>query len=345
MGRRDRASASPRRPRAFALHLRMPGWARNEPVPSDLYRVPRPAPATRRCSRVNGATRPLAIDKGYAVVSRTWKAGDRVELALPMPVRRIVANERVAANRGRIALQRGPIVYAAEWPDNDGGRVRNLVVDDRQPLASSFRPDLLGGVQVVTGHGDRARARRRGRRDVARAAVHGHSVRGLGQPRPRRDGGLAGPRGVGGAADAVSHARDDEHGHDIGPASRPRAINDGEEPASSDDPTLYFDWWPTKGTTEWVEYALPATRPRLGGPGLLVRRHRAAVRCACPRAGACSTATATAGCPSTTTDAYGVGEGRATTRVRFTPVTTSGLRLEVTMQEKWSAGLQEWRVR
>ena len=64
-----------------------------------------------------------------------------------MPVRRVVANEKVEADRDRVALQRGPIVFAAEWPDNPGGRVRNLVVADDEPLRSEFRPGLLGGVR------------------------------------------------------------------------------------------------------------------------------------------------------------------------------------------------------
>jgi DUF1680 family protein len=68
-----------------------------------------------------------------------------------MPVRRVVASERVEADRNRVALQRGPIVYAAEWPDNPGGHVRNLVLPDSESLGAEFRPGLLGGVTVVTG--------------------------------------------------------------------------------------------------------------------------------------------------------------------------------------------------
>jgi hypothetical protein len=99
--------------------------------------------------KVNGRPADLKLDKGYVRLARTWQPGDVIELTLPMPVRRIVANEKVEADRGRVALQRGPIVYAAEWPDNPGGRVRNLMLPDQSALASEFRPDLLNGVQVV----------------------------------------------------------------------------------------------------------------------------------------------------------------------------------------------------
>ena len=68
-----------------------------------------------------------------------------------MPVRRIVANEKVAADRDRVALQRGPIVYAAEWPDNPNGKVRNIVLPDTSTLTAEFQADLLNGVEVIKG--------------------------------------------------------------------------------------------------------------------------------------------------------------------------------------------------
>ena len=102
--------------------------------------------------KVNGAALPVELDKGYATVSRTWKAGDVIELDLPMPVRRVAANEQVVADRNRTAIQRGPIVYAAEWPDNPGHHVRNLVLSQDEKLTATFVPTLLGGVEVVKGH-------------------------------------------------------------------------------------------------------------------------------------------------------------------------------------------------
>src|SRR5436190_23566699 len=68
-----------------------------------------------------------------------------------MPVRRIVAHEKVAADRDRVALQRGPIVYAAEWPDNPNGKVRNIVLPDANTMTPEFRTDLMNGVMVDKG--------------------------------------------------------------------------------------------------------------------------------------------------------------------------------------------------
>ncbi len=128
-----RISVDPDRDVAFALHIRLPAWCAE----------PRLA--------LNG--RPLTtIDRarGYARLQRTWQKGDRVELSLPMPVRRIKAHPNVEANTGRVALGRGPLVYCLEAVDN-GGQVRNLVIPPGAPLAARHRPDLLGGVTVVSG--------------------------------------------------------------------------------------------------------------------------------------------------------------------------------------------------
>jgi DUF1680 family protein len=142
-------TVEPEREEHFTLRVRVPGWARGRPVPSDLYRYEDPgeAPVTLR---VNGAATKVDLVDGFAVVSRRWKAGDTVELTLPMPVRRVTSDQRVAADAGRVALERGPIVYCAEAGDN-GGRVWSLVLPDDAPLRAEPRPDLLGGVTVIAG--------------------------------------------------------------------------------------------------------------------------------------------------------------------------------------------------
>jgi DUF1680 family protein len=142
-------SVKPDKQAEFALHVRVPGWAREQPVPSDLYKYKDGAGQPYTLS-VNGQPVQADLVRGYAVLKRRWKAGDTVALSLPMPVRRIVSDERVAANKGRVALERGPIVYAIESIDN-GGDVFNVVLPDNATLTAQARPDLLGGVTVITG--------------------------------------------------------------------------------------------------------------------------------------------------------------------------------------------------
>jgi uncharacterized protein len=135
----------------FTIAVRIPGWALNEVVPGGLYQFLNAATNEPVTLKVNGETVPLKIEKGYIRLNRQWKAGDVIQLTLPMPVRRVVANENVKADVGRVALQRGPIVFCAEWPDNPGGRVRNLILPDDQLLTATFEPSLLNGVETIKG--------------------------------------------------------------------------------------------------------------------------------------------------------------------------------------------------
>ena len=139
----------PPEPQAFDICLRIPGWCRQSETPGALYRSP--GPQEKPVLRVNGKTGSLdKLEKGYARVSRKWKAGDTIELDLPMPVRRVYAHPEVRADGGRVALQRGPVVYCAEAVDN-GGRVSHLSLPADAELTAEHRPDLLGGVTVIKG--------------------------------------------------------------------------------------------------------------------------------------------------------------------------------------------------
>jgi uncharacterized protein len=142
-----RISVSPGKPAEFSVLVRVPGWARNEPVPSDLYRFLDRSEETPTL-RVNGAPKSITLEKGYARIRRAWKEGDVIELSLPMPVRRVAAHASVQADAGRVALQRGPIVYCAEGIDN-GGRALRLTLPDTAGLTAEFRPGLLKGVVVI----------------------------------------------------------------------------------------------------------------------------------------------------------------------------------------------------
>jgi DUF1680 family protein len=143
-----RLAVQPDKPGKLAIRLRIPGWARNEAAPVGLYTFVDKLDANPAL-RVNGKSAPIKLDDGYAVLNRKWKKGDVIQLDLPMPVRRLVANEQVEADRGRIALQRGPIVYCLEWPDNPGASVRDAVLTDEEKLTAQFEPDLLNGVETI----------------------------------------------------------------------------------------------------------------------------------------------------------------------------------------------------
>ncbi|HEX3053857.1 MAG TPA: glycoside hydrolase family 127 protein [Aggregatilineaceae bacterium] len=141
---------NPAHPVQFTLSLRVPGWVKGQPVPSDLYRYVDNMPDDITC-RVNGNTITAKEAQGYLNITRIWQAGDTVELILPMRIQRVVAHPQVADCQGKVALERGPIVYAAEGIDN-GGWARDLSVPDDMPLSTRFSADLLNGIVVIVGN-------------------------------------------------------------------------------------------------------------------------------------------------------------------------------------------------
>jgi len=353
-------TVTPDRPRQFPILVRIPGWAREQPVPSDLYRFA-DAPAPKPTIAVGGHPVAMTLDAGYVTLDRRWSPGDVIDINLPMPVRRIAAHEQVEADRGRVALQRGPIVYAAEWPDNPDGKVRNIVLPDSSALSSSFRPDLLNGVQVITGRSLGLSKDAQGRvqqREQAFTAIPyaTWANRGRGQMTVwlarTTDAAHPTPFPTVATTSTLTHS----------PSSKNiRNIIDGEDPASSDDPGSYFDWWPRNGCSageapaansaaqrscsagEWIEmtFARPSTvsETRIywfddtGRGGVRV-----------PQSWRLLYRDGNDWKPVSALGAYGTAKDRYN-EVRFAPVTTSALRLEVTMQPRVSAGVQEWSVK
>jgi DUF1680 family protein len=135
------------RPTELAVHLRIPGWAGERPVPSDLYRFAGPPDAEVEI-RVNGEPVPVSLQRGFAVLKRTWNDGDEIALDLPMGVRRILAHPELIENQGKTALQRGPIVYAVEAIDHDGD-VLGLELPRNAAMITEPRTDLLGGLTLI----------------------------------------------------------------------------------------------------------------------------------------------------------------------------------------------------
>ena len=139
---------NPERPVDMTLALRIPSWARADATPNGLYRFAEPVGQQPTLS-INGRKVPVAGERGFAEVRRRWQKGDRVSMVFPMPVRRLLANDAVAEDRGKAAVQRGPIVYAFEGIDN-GGTLKDLRLPLDAPIEHAFHKDLLNGVEVVT---------------------------------------------------------------------------------------------------------------------------------------------------------------------------------------------------
>lgn len=145
-------TVQPKQKSKFALRLRIPGWAKNQPVPSDLYSYMNPVTASYSI-KVNGVDYSAKVEEGYAVIDREWKKGDKVEYNLPMNIQRVTANEKVKADRGLVALERGPILFCLEDKDN-AFNVNNFILPDNSALKLTFNKDIFTGTYTIQGEGN-----------------------------------------------------------------------------------------------------------------------------------------------------------------------------------------------
>lgn len=135
----------------FTLLVRIPGWAKNKPVPSDLYAyVDGSNPQVKVL--VNGSETKKHTRAGYWVIEREWKKGDKVTLTMDMPVRRVEANPQVRYDKGLLAMERGPILYALESIDQKRDYIFDIVIPRDSKIESHFEKNLLNGVVVLEGN-------------------------------------------------------------------------------------------------------------------------------------------------------------------------------------------------
>jgi DUF1680 family protein len=141
---------NPKTDKKFAINIRIPGWAVEKPIPSDLYRYLIESPEEIML-KLNGDLIDFKMKKGFAVIERNWSKGDVIELNIPIPVRRVLAHENVKDNLNKVALIRGPITYCAEWVDNDKN-ILDMVIPDDAELQTEHQKDLLNGITVIKGN-------------------------------------------------------------------------------------------------------------------------------------------------------------------------------------------------
>ena len=132
----------------FTMKLRIPGWVRGNVLPSDLYAYADNQKPVYRVS-VNGQTVESDVNNGYLSIARKWKKGDVVEVHFDMLPRIVKANPKVEADRGRVAVERGPIVYCAEWPDNRFN-VHSVLLNQHPQFKVTEKPELLYGINQLT---------------------------------------------------------------------------------------------------------------------------------------------------------------------------------------------------
>ncbi|RPG56989.1 MAG: glycoside hydrolase family 127 protein [Flavobacteriales bacterium TMED235] len=132
------------------LKIRIPGWVRNEVLPGDLYSYLNKKDSNIRLL-INGENQEVDTENGYIILDKNyWKSGDIIEVSFEMEVRKVISNEKVIANRGKIAFERGPLVYCAEQVDNPNG-VLDLKLDANSQFKYLYDEELLGGMGKIIG--------------------------------------------------------------------------------------------------------------------------------------------------------------------------------------------------
>lgn len=308
---------TPAEPAAFTLAVRIP-----DRTESDLYQAdPQLSSVTLA---INGQKQELNIRQGYARLQREWKAGDQVAIVIPLEVQRVRCDERVAANRGRVAVQRGPLTYTFEDVDNPKP-LRKIVLKPEVELKAQWHPDLLGGIMTIQGGGliavpNYVRLNRGGATQVWMI----------------EDLALAGLNTLASQAElTVSFCRAGMSTDAINDQIVPKDADDGSQPN--------FDFWPHKGSAEWIQYDFEAPA-KVSSCTLSWFDDTGAGECRLPASWQLTYRNAEGQWqPVSGVETYPIAK-RTPVKVSFTPVTTSALRLEIQLPEGFSSGVYEWSV-
>ena len=328
----------------YALNIRIPGWVKGEVVPSNLYTYT-DGKRLGYTVKVNGEAVESPLQQGYFVIDRTWRKGDKVEIHFDMEPRTVRANGQVAADKGRVAVERGPIVYCAEWPDNKCDVLSALI--NQEPKFTLGNKEIMNtNVQTLTTDAQTLTFDKAGKLHAADEKLvlipyYAWAHRGPGKMT------VWIPQDLTATTPALPASIASESKISASTKRLPAlsAINDRLVPADATDRSVpYTHWWPAKNTTEWLAYDFA-------------------------KAETVSTSTVYwfddgpwGGCrvpeswklyykndkgewvPVKNLTEYGVVKGAANI-VNFEPVKTSAMKLEIKQPADYSCGVFEWSVK
>ncbi len=329
----------------FAMKIRIPGWVRNQVVPSSLYQYS----DNKRLGysvKVNGqAVAAQLTEDGYYTISRKWKKGDKVQIHFDMEARTVRANNKVEADRGMVSVERGPLVYCAEHPDNNFDIMGALL--NQAPQFTLGKGEIAGTpIQTLSTNAQTLNFNKQGKLEVFDQTLtlipyYAWCHRGSGKMRvwlpqdlkatnPSQPATLASESKVSSSTDKM-------------PALS--AINDRLVPKDENDRSVpYTHWWPKKACTEWLSYEFPQ-ESTVQSATVYWYDDGPWGGCRVPQSWRILYRDAQGQWqPVSDADRYPTEKGVACT-VNFRPVKTTALRLEVQLPDDNAAGLFEWIVR
>ena len=329
----------------FAMKIRIPGWVRGQVVPSNLYQYT-DGKRLGYTITVNGQTVAAKVtEDGYYTINRKWKKGDKVQIHFDMEARTVRANNKVEADRGRISIERGPLVYCAEHPDNTFDIMGALM--NQNPEFSLGKTEIAGTtVQTIVTDAQTLSFDKQGKlqttdHKLTLIPYYAWCHRGSGKMRvwlpqdlnatnPSQPATLASESKIISSTEKM-------------PALT--AINDRLVPKDENDRSVpYTHWWPKNGTTEWLGYEFPE-ESTVQSTTVYWYDDGPWGGCRVPQSWRILYQDTQGNwIPVTGADGYPTDKGTACT-VNFEPVTTKALRLEVVLPNDNSAGVFEWIVK
>jgi hypothetical protein len=328
----------------FALKIRIPGWVRGQVVPSDLYYFV-DGKQLGYSVKVNGEEVKSELQNGYFVIDRKWKKGDTVNVHFDMEPRLVKANGKVAADKGRAEIECGPLVYCAEWPDNQCDVLSVLLNQNPQytngtvTIEGTSIKTIITDAQTLT-FGNDGRLNAKDERLVL-IPYYAWAHRGNGKMT------VWIPIDLNATAPALPPSIASESKVEASARRLPAlsAINDRLVPADGNDRSVpYTHWWPKKNSTEWLVYNFkePAT---VSNSVVYWFDDQPWGGCRVPDSWKLYYKDESGNWQEVKNPTgYSTNKGVANI-VNFEPVKTSAMKLEIVQPEKFSCGVFEWSVK
>ena len=327
----------------FAINVRIPGWVKGEVVPSNLYTYS-DGKRLGYTVMVNGKSVESELIDGYFVIDRKWKAGDKISVHFDMEPRIVRANGKVAADKGCVSIERGPIVYCAEWPDNKADVLSVLINQEPQftggnvEIAGTTIPTLATDAQTLTF--DKAGKLQTADEKLVLIPYYAWAHRGPGKmtvwiPQDLNATSPAQPASIASESKVTASKR----------ISALSSVNDRLVPKDGEDRSIpYTHWWPTKGTTEWLQYDFKQAET-VSTSTVYWYDDQPWQECKVPESWKLYYKDAAGQWVEVKNPSgYSTDKG-APNIVNFEPVKTTAMKLEIVQPKKFSCGVFEWSVK
>jgi uncharacterized protein len=322
----------------YNLLVRLPGWANNEAIPSDLYKFTQVSQA-QITFKVNGKTvKPQVID-GYAAFARKWKKGDKIEVEMPMEIHKIAAHELVAANTGKLSYQRGPVVYCFEDKDNPNAWLFDTYIEPSAATSSSFEKELLGGVETIEVEGVVVKDDQ-STEPVALKAIPYYAW---------NNRGTANMAVWMATAPEFVYSKKNQLKEKLANPTASEGwapgLNDGFDPKSSTDiDKHFFSWWHKDRTDNWVQYNFEELQTLTESQVYWLNTNHYEGDYRAPKAWVMQYKNAQGKWMNVeATNEYETAYDRFNV-LQFKEIKTKAVRLNVEFQPDFTAGIVEWRV-